>query len=244
MKRYLHIFVALGLVFFLHFLIVSKVEATHQISFTTTTGSTVPANSEFEITFLPCTPNSSAKITSDPTGIDQTVTIDSVGVGKSGLISLDTPGDYRITAECDGHTAFRNLRVTADPATSTPTPGAPSPSSEPGGTSDKPLAALQSIFQNKLVGNKYTNIGSLLSDIYSLAFTLAGIALLVFLFVGVLQYILAGGNKEGLAKARARITWAIVGFILFAIAFALTNLLQQVLPSRLPGGVTEIREPK
>lgn len=48
---------------------------------------------------------------------------------------------------------------------------------------------------------------------------------------GVFDYIRAEGNKEALAKARKRIQWAIVGFIILLFAFMISEFIQNsVLP--------------
>src|SRR5258708_76455 len=58
---------------------------------------------------------------------------------------------------------------------------------------------------------KDPSLAVVLSAILSLVFSIAGILLFVFLLWGVVQYILAGGQKERMAKARARITYALIG---------------------------------
>jgi Na+-driven multidrug efflux pump len=65
---------------------------------------------------------------------------------------------------------------------------------------------------------------------YVLAF--AGAIAAIFVVVSGYQYILAAGNPEKLEKAKMGLTWAIVGFILTASAYAIVNLLQSALGSR------------
>ena len=43
---------------------------------------------------------------------------------------------------------------------------------------------------------------------------------------GVYEYLIAGGAKEGLAAARKRMTWAIIGFVLFIASFAVSQYAQ------------------
>ncbi len=46
---------------------------------------------------------------------------------------------------------------------------------------------------------------------------------------GVFDYIRAEGNKESLAKARKRIQWAMVGFVILVISFFLSEFLSDFL---------------
>lgn len=68
----------------------------------------------------------------------------------------------------------------------------------------------------------------LISQFLTLGFVVAGFLMFVWAIIGVFQYILAGGNKENLAKARARITWAIVGFLITIVSFALSQYIQSI----------------
>jgi NADH:ubiquinone oxidoreductase subunit 6 (subunit J) len=57
-------------------------------------------------------------------------------------------------------------------------------------------------------------------------------AILVFAWLvwGVFAYILARGEKEDLAKARARIMWALIGFLFLIISFAISQYAQGIFP--------------
>lgn len=58
----------------------------------------------------------------------------------------------------------------------------------------------------------------------------AGGTLMFFWAVwGVFDYIKGEGNKEALAKARKKIQWAIVGFVILIFAFFASEFLQNVL---------------
>lgn len=86
-------------------------------------------------------------------------------------------------------------------------------------------------------------IGDLLSSGLELILYLTGALMFIWLVWGIFQYIFAGGDKEALGKAQKRITYAIVGFLLVAIAFAISQYLQTIFPQNLPGGVTPITKP-
>lgn len=76
----------------------------------------------------------------------------------------------------------------------------------------------------------FPTLGNFLTRILDVAFYLAVFLAFYWLVWGAFQYITAGGNKEKLAQARARITWAIVGLLITAIAFALSQFAAQILP--------------
>mgnify|MGYP001567243384 FL=1 len=76
------------------------------------------------------------------------------------------------------------------------------------------------------------NLGSVLSSLFEIAFFIAAFLAFFWLVWGAFQYIYAGGNKENLAKARSRITWAIVGLLLVAVAYIVSQFAQQILQPR------------
>ena len=75
-------------------------------------------------------------------------------------------------------------------------------------------------------------LGDIISRFFEVAIFLAGFLAFFWLVWGAFQYIFAGGNKENLAKARGRITWAIVGLILTILAFLVAQFAQQILQPR------------
>lgn len=81
----------------------------------------------------------------------------------------------------------------------------------------------------------FIKLGSILSTSLDLVLSVVGILLFLMLFWGAFQYILAGGDKEKLGKARNRITYALVGFIIVIIAFSASQFIQNVL---LTTGIT------
>lgn len=83
----------------------------------------------------------------------------------------------------------------------------------------------------KFSGSQAT-LGAILSDLFIIALYLAIFLTFFWLVWGTFQYLFAGGNKESLAKARSRITWAIVGFIIILLAFAITQYAAQILQPR------------
>jgi hypothetical protein len=74
-----------------------------------------------------------------------------------------------------------------------------------------------------------TKLSTVLSDLFIIIFYLAGFLTFFWLVWGAFQYIFAGGDKEKLGKARARMTWAIVGLFFVILAYTLTVFVFQVL---------------
>lgn len=77
--------------------------------------------------------------------------------------------------------------------------------------------------------NQTGSLGSFLTNIFPVAIYIAAFLAFIWLVWGAFQYIVAGGNKENLAKARSRITWAIVGLIITLLAFLIAQFAAQII---------------
>lgn len=88
-----------------------------------------------------------------------------------------------------------------------------------------PAAAFASI--TLPTGSQYgfNNIGVAISGVMNLVFFFALLLVLIYIVWGGIQWITAGGDKAGLEAARGKITGAVVGLIVVAVAFAIYNLL-------------------
>ncbi len=64
----------------------------------------------------------------------------------------------------------------------------------------------------------------LVGAIINLVLVIAGLVAFFFLLLGGLQWILAGGDKEGTEKARKRITAALIGLVVVFSAYAIIVL--------------------
>jgi hypothetical protein len=62
-----------------------------------------------------------------------------------------------------------------------------------------------------------------------LFFVIAGLAALFYLLLGALGWITSGGSKEGVDKAREKITAAVIGLVLVFVVFGIVALLEVVL---------------
>jgi hypothetical protein len=72
-------------------------------------------------------------------------------------------------------------------------------------------------------------IAQLIANFLKIAFSIAGLVLLMMLLWGGIQWMTAGGNKEQAVKAQGRITSALIGFVIFMSVFAVINFIAPAL---------------
>lgn len=72
------------------------------------------------------------------------------------------------------------------------------------------------------------SLSDFISNLIDLFYTISSIVLLFMLLLAGFEWLTSGGDKEKLAKARSRIINAIIGIIIIALAFIITN--QIILP--------------
>jgi len=90
---------------------------------------------------------------------------------------------------------------------------------------------------------KISDIGKLLSAVVGLLLILAGIMAFLYLILGGIQWITAGGDKAGMETARNKITHAIVGLIIVGAAWAVMILVQNFLGVTIIGGTLTLPSP-
>lgn len=73
----------------------------------------------------------------------------------------------------------------------------------------------------------FATLGNAISNILTLAFAVAVLIVLVMLILGAYEWMVSGGDKEAVGKARTRIINALIGLAVLAIAFALANVFGQ-----------------
>lgn len=71
-------------------------------------------------------------------------------------------------------------------------------------------------------------ISQFLDNVVAIFFSAAALCFIVMFVWGAVQMILSGGDKEAVAKARGKITWAIIGIILMSLSYFIFALLQEV----------------
>lgn len=73
-----------------------------------------------------------------------------------------------------------------------------------------------------------TGINALLANIVGLFFAAGAIAFIIMFIWGAVQMILSGGDKEAITKARAKISWAIIGVVLMSLSYFVFQLLEAI----------------
>ena len=89
----------------------------------------------------------------------------------------------------------------------------------PGGNTVSPPADLNQNFQN---------LGSLISPLLNIFFYVAAFLAFFWLVWGAFAYIMAQGQKENLAKARNRLTWAIMGLMVVLLAYFIARFVGEI----------------
>ena len=85
---------------------------------------------------------------------------------------------------------------------------------------------------------QFNDLGSVVSAFLDVGFYIAAFLMVFWVFWGVFQYIFAGGDKNSLTAAKKRISWAIAGFVLLGLLFAISQYVQNIFPQsfhRYPG---------
>lgn len=71
-------------------------------------------------------------------------------------------------------------------------------------------------------------LGDIISLIFALVLPLAGILLFFYLVAGGYAVMMSRGESEGLEKGKKRITAALIGFLILALAYLATQLLSRI----------------
>lgn len=79
---------------------------------------------------------------------------------------------------------------------------------------------------------EFVDLGSVISGILNIAFFAAVFVSFYFLVWGAFAYLMAQGKKEDLAKARARITWALIGLAIILLAFFVAKFVSEIFPAK------------
>ncbi len=71
-------------------------------------------------------------------------------------------------------------------------------------------------------------LAGVLTNILTIVFVVAAIIVLFMLIAGAFQWITSGGDKEAVAKARGRITHALIGLVILALAYLILRVVGQL----------------
>lgn len=96
------------------------------------------------------------------------------------------------------------------------------------------IPGLQDIY-NANPASRFKTLGDVLSGLLNIVFYVAIFVAFYFLVWGAFAYIMAQGKKEDLAKARARITWAIIGLMVVLLAFFIARFASEIFPPGVGG---------
>jgi len=83
--------------------------------------------------------------------------------------------------------------------------------------------------QSKIdLSNPNLTLGEIISALLPYIFAIAGIILFVFLVMGGFGLLTSGGDPEKAKNAQARITSALIGFLIIFLAYWLTQILEVI----------------
>jgi len=74
----------------------------------------------------------------------------------------------------------------------------------------------------------YTNISSIVNNVIPFVISIAGIILFFVLMWGGYDYLTSQGTPEKIKSANAKITAAVVGFVLLVLSFFITRVISYV----------------
>lgn len=77
---------------------------------------------------------------------------------------------------------------------------------------------------------QFKTLGDFLSGFLNIVFYIAVFLAFYWILWAAFQYILAKGNKESLARARSRITWALVGLIVIFVSYFIAKFASEIFP--------------
>jgi len=90
------------------------------------------------------------------------------------------------------------------------------------------LRIQQGAFPNSKIGYG-TTLGDIIGMILPYIFGAAGIALLIYLVIGGFQFMLSRGDPKAAQAAQAKISNAVIGFVIVILAFTIVQLFGQLL---------------
>lgn len=73
------------------------------------------------------------------------------------------------------------------------------------------------------------DISLMITNAIKIIFVVALLLVLIMLIIGAVQWIVSGGDKEAVGKARGRIIAALVGLVILALAFLIASVAGTIL---------------
>ncbi len=87
---------------------------------------------------------------------------------------------------------------------------------------------LQNMNRLFLPGNA-GNVGAIINLVLPYVFIIAGLILLFFLIAGGFQLMTSPGDEKAVASAKAKITNALIGFLLLFVSYWIVQIIQTIL---------------
>jgi len=78
-----------------------------------------------------------------------------------------------------------------------------------------------------------SNVSDIVSKLLFYIFPIAGVLSFIFLLYGGFHLIIAQGNEEGIREAKAKITNALIGFLIVFLAYWIVQILEIILGVQL-----------
>lgn len=82
---------------------------------------------------------------------------------------------------------------------------------------------------NLQIGQKFTTVGGIVNAVIPILFVIAGFFLLYYLVSGGFSLMFSKGDQRAVEGAKAKVTNAVVGFVILFVAYWLVQLLGEVL---------------
>lgn len=80
----------------------------------------------------------------------------------------------------------------------------------------------------KDIGVGAAGLGTFFSNIIEIIYVVGGIIFIFMLVFSAVQWLISGGDKEKVAQAKARLTYAIMGIVLLAVSFILIGTIGKI----------------
>lgn len=71
-------------------------------------------------------------------------------------------------------------------------------------------------------------VGTLLSEILPIVLVIAGFVTVIMIILSGLQFVTSNGNPEAAAAARSRLLYAVIGFAIVVLSFAILRVINSI----------------
>jgi len=71
-------------------------------------------------------------------------------------------------------------------------------------------------------------VGQIISSFLPIILGIAGFVTVIIIVISGIQFVTSGGNPEAAAAARGRLTFAIIGFVIIILAFAILQIVNRI----------------